>query len=89
MKLYIFPEPLQPKAISDTCVLTNPLPAGTVVKNPPAKKETWIQPLGQEDSLEKERATHSSILPWEISWTEQPGGLQTIGVAESQTCLNN
>ena len=45
---------------------------------------TWVLPLGQEDPLEKERATHSSILPWEISWTEQPGGLQTIGVAKSQ-----
>ena len=55
-----------------------------MVKNPPAKKETWVLPLGQEDPLEKDRATHSSILPWEISWTEQPGGLQTIGVAKSQ-----
>ena len=55
-----------------------------MVKNLPAKQETWVLPLGQEDPLEKERATHSSILPWEISWTEQPGGLQTIGVAKSQ-----
>ena len=39
---------------------------GSVVKNPPAKKETWVQPLGQEEPLEKERGTHSSILPWEI-----------------------
>ena len=38
--------------------------------------ETWVQSLGQEDHLEKEMTTHSSILAWKISWTEQPGGLQ-------------
>ena len=48
-------------------------------KNPPAMKETWVQPLGQEDSLEKGMATHSSILAWRIPWTEEPGGLQSIG----------
>ena len=42
-------------------------------------QETWIQLLGQEDPLEKEMATHSSILTWEIPWTEEPGGLQSIG----------
>ena len=41
--------------------------------------ETWIQPLGQEDPLEKEMATHSSILAWKISWAEDPGGLQSVG----------
>ena len=41
--------------------------------------EIWIQPLGQEDPLEKEMATHSSILAWEIPWTEEPGGLQSMG----------
>ena len=50
-----------------------------MVKNPPAKKETWVLPLGQEDPLEKERATHSSILPWEISWTEELGRLYSMG----------
>ena len=44
-------------------------------KNLPAKQETWVQSLGQEDHLVKERATHSSILAWEIPWTEEPGGL--------------
>ena len=39
----------------------------------------WIQSLGQEDSLEKEMATHSSILAWEIPWTEEPDGLQSTG----------
>ena len=37
--------------------------------------ETWVQSLGEEDTLEKEMATHSSILAWEIPWTEEPGGL--------------
>ena len=46
-----------------------------MVKNPPAKQEMWIQSLGQEDPLEKEMATHSSILAGEIPWTEEPDGL--------------
>ena len=46
-----------------------------MVKNLPAMKETWIQPLGQEDPLEKGLATHSSILARRIPWTEEPGGL--------------
>ena len=46
-----------------------------LVKNPPAKQETQVQPLGQEDPLEEEMATHSSILAWEISRTEESGGL--------------
>ena len=45
----------------------------SVVKNPPAKQETLVQSLGWEDPLEKEMATHSSILVWEIPWTEEPG----------------
>ena len=58
---------------------------GSVVKNLPGKQETWVQSLGQEDPLEKEMATHSSILAWRISWTEEPGGLQSIGWQESDT----
>ena len=57
-------------------------PGGSVVKNSPANaemQEMQIQSLGQEDPLEKEMATHSNILAWEISWTEEPGGLQSIG----------
>ena len=50
-----------------------------MVKNLPAVEEMLVQSLGQEDSLEKEMATHSSILAWEISWTEEPGGLQSMG----------
>ena len=46
-----------------------------LVKNLPAMKENWLRSLGWEDLLEKEMATHSSILAWRISWTEEPGGL--------------
>ena len=49
------------------------------VKNSPAGQETWIRSLGQEDPLEEEMATHSSILAWRIPWTEEPGGLQSTG----------
>ena len=45
----------------------------------------WIQSLDQEDPLQKEMATHSSILVWEIPWTEDPGGLQSVRLQESQT----
>ena len=50
-----------------------------MVKNPPARQETQIRSLGQEDTLKKEMATHSSILAWEIPWTEESGGLQSMG----------
>ena len=49
-----------------------------LVKNLPAVQETQVRSLGREDPLEKEMATHSSILAWEISWTEEPGGLQSM-----------
>ena len=66
--------------------LVRGFPAGSVVKNLPAMLETQVQSLGQEDPLEKQMATHSSILSWEIPWTEEPGGLHTVhGVATSQT----
>ena len=50
-----------------------------MVKNLPPMQETWVQSLGQEDPLEKEMATHSSILAWRIPWTEEPGGPQFMG----------
>ena len=50
-----------------------------MVKNPPAIQETQVQSLGWEDPLEKGMATHSSILAWEIPWTEEPGRLQSTG----------
>ena len=49
------------------------------VKRLPAMRETWVRSLGQEDSLEKEMATHSSIIAWRTPWTEEPGRLQSTG----------
>ena len=54
-------------------------------KNPPANQETWVQSLDQEDPLEKEIATHSGILAWEIPWTEDPGGLWFMELQKSWT----
>ena len=60
------------------------------VKHPPAMQETRVQSLGQEDPVEKEMATHSSILGWRILWTEEPGRLHTVhGVAKSKTRLRD
>ena len=50
------------------------------VKCLPTMRETWVQSLGQEDLLEKEMATHSSILAWKIPWMEEPGRLQSMGL---------
>ena len=53
-------------------------------------QETWVQSLGREDPLEKEMATHSSILAWEIPWTEEPGRPQSVGSQLDMTLqLNN
>ena len=49
------------------------------VESLPAMEETWVQSLGREDPLEEGMATHSSILAWSIPWTEEPGGLQSVG----------
>ena len=55
-----------------------------------ATRETWVRSLGREDPLEKEMATHSSILAWRIPWTEEPSGLHTVhGVTKSQTRLRD
>ena len=58
-------------------------PDDSVVKNPPAKQETWVQSLGQENTLEKKMATHSRIPAWEIPGIEDPGRLQSLGSQES------
>ena len=55
-------------------------PCGSAVKNSPAVREMWVQSPGQEDPLEEGMATHSSILPWKVPWTEEPGGLQSMGL---------
>ena len=49
------------------------------LKHLPAMQETWVLSLGREDPLEKEMATHSSVLAWSIPWMEEPGGLQSMG----------
>ena len=54
-----------------------------MVKNPPEMWETWVQSLVWEDPLEKGIATHSSILAWRIPWTEESGGVQSMGLKES------
>ena len=59
--------------------MTRGFPSDTVVKNLLTMQETWVWSLGQEDPMEKEMATHSSILAWEIPCTEEPGGLQSTG----------
>ena len=63
-------------------------PGGSVVKNLPEVQEMRVRFVGQEDPLEKGMATHSSILAWRIPWTEEPGGLQSMG-SQSQTQLSN
>ena len=51
-----------------------------MIKHLPTIQETWVRSLGWEDPLEKEMATHSSVLAWKIPWMEKPGGLQSIGL---------
>ena len=71
-------------------------PGGSSARNLPAQQEKWVWPLDQEDPLEKEMATHSSILAWEIPWTEEPGRLQPMGLqrvrhdsaTKQEQCLN-
>ena len=60
-------------------------PMALAVKNPPAVQQMQVQSLGQEDPMKEEIETHSSILVWKISWTEEPGELQSIGSKKSQT----
>ena len=63
-------------------------PVAQMVKRLPAMWDTWVQSLNWEDPLEKETATHSSTLAWEVPWTEEPGRLQSVG-SQSQTRLSN
>ena len=60
-----------------------------MVKNPPARCETWVQSLGWEDPLEKGKVTRSGILAWEIPWTEEPGGATVHGIGKSRTQLSD
>ena len=83
--------PLEPPLITEEVTLANSLgfPGGSAVKNLSATQETQVRSLGQEDPLEKEMAIHSSILAWEIPRTEEPGGLQSMGLQKSQTRLSD
>ena len=58
-----------------------------MTKNLPAVQETQVPSLGREDPLEEGMAIHSSLLAWKIPWTEEPGGLQSMGISKSQTRL--
>ena len=60
-----------------------------MVKNPLIMQKTQVQSLDWEDPVEKEMATHSSVLAWEIPWTEELGGLLSMGSQKSQTRLSN
>ena len=66
-------------------MLAKGFPDGSVVKNPPGVQETRVQSLGWEYSLEEEMAIYTSILAWEIPWTEEPGGLQSMGLQKNRT----
>ena len=76
-------------AVYSTSLYSWGSPSGAAVKNLPAMQETRIWYLDQEDPLEKEIATHSSILAWEIPWTEEPGGLQSMGTQRVRNDWSN
>ena len=63
-------------------------PVASMIKNPPVMQETQVKSLDQENPLEKGMAMHSGVLAWRISWTEEPGRLQSMG-HKSQTQLSN
>ena len=69
-------------------LLTVGFPGGSAEKNLPATQEMPVQSLGWKDPLEKEMATHSSVLAWEIPWTEEPDRLQSMRWQKSQTGLS-
>ena len=73
------------KQIPLLCLLLGLNRVAQRLKHLPAMEETWVQSLGWENLLEKEMATHSSILAWKIPWTEEPGGLQSMGSQKSDT----
>ena len=68
-----------PDALDHYITIVSNMVAQRLKRLPPVQ-ETWVQSLGQEDPLEEGMATHSSILAWRIPWTEDPGGLQSIGL---------
>ena len=81
-------EDLQEKEIVIHFSILKVFPVAQIVKNLLTMQETCVRPLGQEDPLEKGMATHSSTLAWRIPWTEEPGGLQSMGT-QSRTQLSD
>ena len=76
--------------VLNICVKSRASLVAQTVKNQPATQETWVRSLGQEDALEKEMATHSSLLAWRIPWIGEPGWGATVhGVTKSQTRLSD
>ena len=71
------------------CLFSLGFPYGSAGKELPAMQETWVQSLGWEDPLEKERTTHFSILAWEVPWTGEPGGLQSMGLQNNGAQLSD
>ena len=63
----------------DLVIIKQDFSRGSAVKSLPAMQKTQVRSLGWKDPLEKEMATHSSVLAWEIPWTQEPGGLQSMG----------
>ena len=68
------------QSLGTSTALSMDFPGGSDGKASAAMRETWVRSLGQEDPLEKEMGTHSSILAWKIPWMEEPGGLQSMGL---------
>ena len=71
---------LQPPTLASSLILLRTSLVAQMAKNLLAMQETWVQSLSWEDALEEGMATHSSILAWRIPWTEDPGGLQSMGL---------
>ena len=71
---------LQPPTLASSLILLRTSLVAQMSRNLLAMQETWVQSLGWEDPLEEGMATHSSILAWRIPWTEDPGGLQSMGL---------
>ena len=69
------------------CFIHSSVSVAQTVRSQPAIQETWVQSLDWEDTLEKEMATHSSMLAWKIPWMEKPGWLQSMGLQKSGTQL--
>ena len=87
-KIFLRNSRIQPANTEQAPSIWTSLVAQTV-KKPPVVQETWLRSLGWEDTLEEEMATRSSILAWRISWTEEPGRLQSIVSHKSRTQLSD